>query len=217
MVLFYQSIALDLKPYKPIPKFLAIKIVLFFSFWQSVLLALVVHIGWIPAVWGLGEEEISSGIQHLLITIEMFAVAILNIKAYPVDMYKVRVQSQAPLVHDIELGGSKLKGVASAFNQSDVISDTRDAFRFKRPGVDDDDSDIEQIGKIMKPSKLRRMFGRKKTKKHIKLKNRETVQRSTASSEDSSDDDYYDESEEDPRDKTLKMEGDNAKTKVPTR
>ena len=43
LVLLYVASEELLEPYKPLPKFLSIKLVIFFSFWQGVLLELLEH------------------------------------------------------------------------------------------------------------------------------------------------------------------------------
>jgi hypothetical protein len=53
LVMFYEVLAKDLKDYKPLAKFLVIKSVIFFSFWQGIAISLGVHFGWIPeeSIW----------------------------------------------------------------------------------------------------------------------------------------------------------------------
>lgn len=53
LVMFYEVLAVDLKDYKPLAKFLVIKSVIFFSFWQGIAISMGVHFGWIPqeSIW----------------------------------------------------------------------------------------------------------------------------------------------------------------------
>ena len=62
----------------------------------------------------------------------MLGVSILHIYAFPVDMYRIKAQSQAPLVHDISLGTSARKGLKSIINQGDVLKATASAFKISR-------------------------------------------------------------------------------------
>lgn len=48
LILFYYAFKADLQPIKPLPKFLSIKFVVFFSFWQSFVIAILVHFNTIP-------------------------------------------------------------------------------------------------------------------------------------------------------------------------
>ena len=47
---FYNELKTKLAPFKPIGKFLCIKFVIFFAFWQSVLIYGMVQLGWIRSV-----------------------------------------------------------------------------------------------------------------------------------------------------------------------
>lgn len=50
LVLFYMATKEELAPIKPVPKFLSIKAIIFFSFWQGVALAVIEKLGWLPKV-----------------------------------------------------------------------------------------------------------------------------------------------------------------------
>ncbi|XP_030376706.1 transmembrane protein 184C-like [Scaptodrosophila lebanonensis] len=82
LVLFYRANKEDLKPMKPLPKFLCIKAVVFFSFFQGVLLNMLVYYGVIEKMFGqqLGDANL---LQNFLICIEMFLAAIAHIYSFP--------------------------------------------------------------------------------------------------------------------------------------
>eukprot|EP01124_Arcella_intermedia_P025509 TRINITY_DN4569_c0_g1_i1.p1 TRINITY_DN4569_c0_g1~~TRINITY_DN4569_c0_g1_i1.p1 ORF type:complete len:222 (-),score=74.95 TRINITY_DN4569_c0_g1_i1:37-630(-) len=66
----------ELKPYSPIAKFICIKAILFFSFWQSVLIAGIAYVGVIPNQYGLWtKDHIARGIQDFIICVEMCILA----------------------------------------------------------------------------------------------------------------------------------------------
>ncbi|XP_022222612.2 transmembrane protein 184C isoform X3 [Drosophila obscura] len=85
LVLFYRANKEDLKPMKPIPKFLCIKAVVFFSFFQGVLLNVLVYYGIIKDIFGsdVGDTNLASMLQNFLICIEMFIAAVAHIYSFP--------------------------------------------------------------------------------------------------------------------------------------
>ncbi|ALC39132.1 CG5850 [Drosophila busckii] len=85
LVLFYRANREDLKPMKPVPKFLCIKAVVFFSFFQGVLLNAMVYYGLIKDIFGsdVGDANLASMLQNFLICIEMFLAAIAHIYSFP--------------------------------------------------------------------------------------------------------------------------------------
>lgn len=128
LVLLYLAISEEIKPYKPVLKFACIKIVLFLSFWQDVIFALLLWIGWIPR-WGeWNKDEVADALSNLLVCFEMFVVSILQTYAFPYDLYAVKAMSQAPLVHEVERATSVVSGLQNTVNPKDVMQDTLDLF-----------------------------------------------------------------------------------------
>lgn len=81
LVLFYKAAHEELKPMKPFGKFLCIKLVVFASFWQGVLIAIFVKVGIISPKhsWQFYTvEDVANGIQNFIICIEMFIFAIVH-------------------------------------------------------------------------------------------------------------------------------------------
>ncbi|XP_050300059.1 transmembrane protein 184C [Anthonomus grandis grandis] len=79
LIMFYRACKYELKPMEPLPKFLCIKAVVFFSFFQGVLIAFFVYTGAIsstePDVDGV---SLSTRLQDFLICIEMCLAAIAH-------------------------------------------------------------------------------------------------------------------------------------------
>ncbi|KAG0073687.1 hypothetical protein BGZ90_011381 [Linnemannia elongata] len=91
LIMFYFTIRADLKEYEPFYKFLAIKLVIFFSFWQSLVVEGFVYFGYIKAskYWSTGD--ISIGINALLIDFEMVIFALIHLKAFSYKPYVPRI------------------------------------------------------------------------------------------------------------------------------
>lgn len=99
LVLFYRANSEALKPMKPIGKFLCIKAVVFFSFFQGVLIALLVYFDVISSIFNTDNthdiRNISSKLQDFLICIEMFLAAIAHHYSFTYKPYVNLAQSQA--------------------------------------------------------------------------------------------------------------------------
>jgi len=77
LVFFYRAHREALNPMKPIGKFLCIKAVVFFSFFQGVIIAILVFTGVLSGWFGEGNY-VPQRIQNFLICIEMFLAAIAH-------------------------------------------------------------------------------------------------------------------------------------------
>lgn len=84
LALFWYCLKDDLSPYRAIPKFLCIKAVIFFSYWQGFLLAIMVLAGIIP---DSGESTIARAIQNSLLCVEMLGFAIAHWIAFSYQDY----------------------------------------------------------------------------------------------------------------------------------
>ena len=60
---FYSTLKVKLKPFEPIGKFLCIKFVIFFAFWQSVVITGMVKFGWIRNLGEYGPDVVATGLQ----------------------------------------------------------------------------------------------------------------------------------------------------------
>lgn len=92
LLLFYQATKDMLSPYEPVSKFLTVKSVIFLSFWQGVILAVLEKMSLLPEFYAEGHEgtsgTVSAGYQNFLICIEMFFGALALRHAFPHHIYR---------------------------------------------------------------------------------------------------------------------------------
>jgi len=121
LVLFYYSTKENLKPIHPMPKFICIKAVVFFTFWQSVIVSFFVEIGKIHATETYTTENVSSGFQDFLICVEMFFAAFSHIYAFP---HKEFYESNAQM----EIRPT-MERLTSFLHPRDLYEDVKDIFK----------------------------------------------------------------------------------------
>eukprot|EP01116_Phalansterium_solitarium_P015820 TRINITY_DN3538_c0_g2_i1.p2 TRINITY_DN3538_c0_g2~~TRINITY_DN3538_c0_g2_i1.p2 ORF type:complete len:486 (+),score=149.83 TRINITY_DN3538_c0_g2_i1:99-1460(+) len=151
LVLFYKVTHEELRAYKPLLKFAVIKFIVFFCYWQSILMAIISAFGMVPDLPFMTEAQIGQGFQNVLICLEMLVFAILHIVAYPVDLYRITSQSQMPLARKVQQAAGMHRGIKETLDQSDLLADTVDSFlpTFKR------DDPIELAEREAKRAELR--------------------------------------------------------------
>lgn len=88
LILFYQATKELLSPYEPVWKFLSIKSIIFMSFWQGSLLAILEKVG-VLKPYSLDAEPgaLAAGYQNFFICIEMLFAAIALRYAFPYEIY----------------------------------------------------------------------------------------------------------------------------------
>ncbi|XP_044460920.1 transmembrane protein 184C-like [Mangifera indica] len=98
LVAFYHVFAKELAPHKPLAKFMCIKGIVFFCFWQGVVLEILAAMGIIRShhFW-LDVEHIEEAIQNVLVCLEMVVFAISQQYAYHVAPYSGDVDAKLKL------------------------------------------------------------------------------------------------------------------------
>lgn len=78
LVYFYFACKEFLQPYDPGMKFVVVKAVVFMCFWQGILIAVLNHFHVIPHSQNWTADDVGVGLQNLIVTIEMFIVALAH-------------------------------------------------------------------------------------------------------------------------------------------
>lgn len=98
LVVFYHVFAKELGPHKPLSKFICIKGIVFFSFWQGIVLDILIAMGVIRSqhFW-LDTEHLQEAIQNILVCIEMIFFSVLQQYAYHVAPYSGDIEARLKL------------------------------------------------------------------------------------------------------------------------
>jgi hypothetical protein len=86
LIFFYYATKNELGPIRPVGKFLSVKALVFFTWWQSVAISLLYQMDMIPHYHAKEEwtsEDVAKGLQDYLICIEMFLAAIVHVFVFP--------------------------------------------------------------------------------------------------------------------------------------
>ena len=89
LIFFYNATKNELGPIRPVGKFLSVKALVFFTWWQSVGISILFQMGMIPHYTDADKgrewsaEDVAKGLQDYLICIEMFIGAIIHVFVFP--------------------------------------------------------------------------------------------------------------------------------------
>ncbi|KAI0095728.1 DUF300 domain protein [Nemania sp. FL0031] len=120
--LFWVCMHDDLLPFRPIPKFLCVKLIIFASYWQGFLLSILVWLGAIPDdVPEYTPDNLAAAIQDALICIEMPIFAMAHWYAFSWHDYADNTVSSARLPVKYAM--------RDAFGVVDLIEDSKETFR----------------------------------------------------------------------------------------
>eukprot|EP01127_Copromyxa_protea_P003109 TRINITY_DN12979_c0_g1_i1.p1 TRINITY_DN12979_c0_g1~~TRINITY_DN12979_c0_g1_i1.p1 ORF type:complete len:364 (+),score=33.74 TRINITY_DN12979_c0_g1_i1:6-1097(+) len=125
LVLFYLATRKQLKPYRPVAKLMSIKAILFFSFWQQVVLGVLVFFDVIPAIQDWEQKEVANGLNNFIVCIEMFLLAIVHHFVFP---YKEYISEDTIDELDTTSAFLAVKNFGDVINQQDMISDFKTAY-----------------------------------------------------------------------------------------
>ncbi|XP_015974591.2 transmembrane protein 184A [Rousettus aegyptiacus] len=124
LFLFYFATRELLQPFEPVLKFLTIKAVIFLSFWQGMLLAILERCGVIPEVQTVdgsrvGAGTLAAGYQNFIICIEMLFASIALRYAFTCQVYAEKDHSPGP--------GAPLQSISSGLKETvspqDIVQD----------------------------------------------------------------------------------------------
>ncbi|XP_061562749.1 transmembrane protein 184ba isoform X2 [Phycodurus eques] len=124
LFLFYFATRDLLSPYRPMLKFFMVKSVIFLSFWQGVLLAVMEKCGAIPQIKSVdvsvGEGTVAAGYQNFIICIEMFFAALVLRLAFTYTVYMDKSISEQGRCAPMQSISSSLK---ETMNPGDMFQD----------------------------------------------------------------------------------------------
>lgn len=109
LIFFYLATKNELGPIRPVGKFLSVKALVFFTWWQSMFISLIYQMDLIPhyrakkneSVWT--SEDVAKGLQDYLICIEMFIGAIVHVFVFPhTDYLPEAVQARRQSSHRLQ-------------------------------------------------------------------------------------------------------------------
>ena len=117
LLMVYHELVEELRPLAPLPKFLAVKAVVFFSFWQSIVIAGLSFGRVISPTLDYSQEEVAAGLQDLLICFEMCGAALahrlfFSSRDFFRDAADAAKNGPAPLA---PAGSAAFRGAAAAF------------------------------------------------------------------------------------------------------
>ena len=90
LIQFYVQLKEDLHEHRPLLKITAIKLVIFLSFWQTIMISFLTSTGAIKASPRIAQPDIKIGIPSLLLCIEMAIFSVFHLWAFPWQAYDIR-------------------------------------------------------------------------------------------------------------------------------
>ena len=125
LAMFWVCMSQDLQPFRPVPKFLCIKLIIFASYWQGFFLSILQFLNAIPSdVEGYSQDNLAAAIQDALISCEMPIFAVAHWYAFSWHDYADTTISAARMPVKFAL--------RDAFGIRDLIEDTKETFGGKK-------------------------------------------------------------------------------------
>jgi hypothetical protein len=127
LIQFYLQIKDEIRQHKPLLKIAAIKLVIFLSFWQSLLISFLTSAGAIKATQKIQTPDIKVGIPAMLLCIEMSLFSVYHFWAFSWKPYSIgSTESEAERVPgegNLQYKGGWLgvNAIIDAFNFWDLI------------------------------------------------------------------------------------------------
>ncbi|XP_066129628.1 transmembrane protein 184A [Saccopteryx bilineata] len=124
LFLFYFATRELLQPFEPVLKFLTIKAVIFLSFWQGMLLAILERCGVIPEVQVVDGSRVragtlAAGYQNFIICVEMLFASVALRYAFTCQVYSEKDNAPAPTAPMQSISS----GLKETMSPQDIVHD----------------------------------------------------------------------------------------------
>lgn len=133
LIWLYVIVKEDLQPFSPLAKFLVVKSVVFFTFWQGVGINIAVKIGWITASDRFTAAEVQLGLQDFIICIEMFIAAAVHRYSFGHEMF-------ADGSYDKVVRECRERAMKKGLSEED-LKDSFFDLEMSNPGLENDDDE----------------------------------------------------------------------------
>lgn len=151
LAMFWVCMSEDLAPFRPMPKFLCIKLIIFASYWQGFFLSILQFLGAIPNnVPGYTPDNLAAAIQDALICFEMPIFAVSHWYAFSWHDYA-----------DVTISAARMPvkyAVRDAFGYRDLIEDAKETFHGRHYDYRTFDSGDNVIAHEESQSRVARMM-----------------------------------------------------------
>ena len=129
LIQFYVQLKEDIADHKPLLKVAAIKLVIFLSFWQSIVISFLTSAGVLKSGPRFATPDIKIGIPSMLLCVEMAAFSIFHLWAFSWLPYRIgsklnqaeSVPGHSPSSADYKGGFLGVKAIMEAFNPWDLF------------------------------------------------------------------------------------------------
>ncbi|OMJ67555.1 hypothetical protein SteCoe_35248 [Stentor coeruleus] len=122
LVLFFVTTEELLEPYHPLPKFLCIKGVIFFSFWQGIALSILEKLGVIKGNNEMSAQAMALMFQNVLVCIEMLVASFAHSLAFSYEEYSEELEK----VYE-PINKNMANNIKSILSAQDVIKEVKES------------------------------------------------------------------------------------------
>ena len=161
LVWLYVAMKNELAPFSPMAKFLVVKSVVFFTFWQSVGLAVLVKMSILTSTADLDVGEIQIGLQDFIVCIEMFIAAAVHKYTFGWETYangtmKLLMDQRAMYLAEMSYKRAQEEQLKE---EARLLREER-----RRAGILSEDEDDEETDGEGKKKKRKKRKGKKRGK-----------------------------------------------------
>jgi hypothetical protein len=87
LIYFYYICQEDLQMYNPVPKFLVVKLVVFATFWQNILLGIIRRLGFFDDDGEFSSLDVEAQIENWIVCVEMLVIAFMHHRIFSVEEF----------------------------------------------------------------------------------------------------------------------------------